>query len=261
MKRLHKLFITVIATLGMLGVMTFGLPTQPQNVTPIVHADVNSSVDTSQEFQNNLKNAIGNLPFQYVNGIYELNNNQTNLNADVNVKAYVQNTIDNQQRLSTANAMLDRTIRQYQNRRDTTLPDANWKPLGWHQVATNDHYGHAVDKGHLIAYALAGNFKGWDASVSNPQNVVTQTAHSNQSNQKINRGQNYYESLVRKAVDQNKRVRYRVTPLYRNDTDLVPFTMHLEAKSQDGTLEFNVAIPNTQASYTMDYATGEITLN
>ena len=54
MKRLHKLFITVIATLGMLGVMTFGLPTQPQNVTPIVHADVNSSVDTSQEFQNNL---------------------------------------------------------------------------------------------------------------------------------------------------------------------------------------------------------------
>ncbi|MBW1570721.1 DNA/RNA non-specific endonuclease, partial [Streptococcus sp. SPC0] len=30
---------------------------------------------------------------------------------------------------------------------------------------------------------------------------------------------------------------------------------------QDGTLEFNVAIPNTQASYTMDYATGEITLN
>ncbi len=55
MKRLHKLFITVIATLGMLGVMTFGLPTQPQNVTPIVHADVNSSVDTSQEFQNNLK--------------------------------------------------------------------------------------------------------------------------------------------------------------------------------------------------------------
>lgn len=167
MKRLHKLFITVIATLGMLGVMTFGLPTQPQNVTPIVHADVNSSVDTSQEFQNNLKNAIGNLPFQYVNGIYELNNNQTNLNADVNVKAYVQNTIDNQQRLSTANAMLDKTIRQYQNRRDTTLPDANWKP----------------------------------------------------------------------------------------------FAMHLEAKSQDGTLEFNVAIPNTQASYTMDYATGEITLN
>lgn len=33
MKRLHKLFITVIATLGMLGVMTFGLPTQPQNGT------------------------------------------------------------------------------------------------------------------------------------------------------------------------------------------------------------------------------------
>lgn len=159
MKRLHKLFITVIATLGMLGVMTFGLPTQPQNVTPIVHADVNSSVDTSQEFQNNLKNAIGNLPFQYVNGIYELNNNQTNLNADVNVKAYVQNTIDNQQRLSTANAMLDRTIRQYQNRRDTTLPDANWKPLGWHQVATNDHYGHAVDKGAFNCLCFSWKFQ------------------------------------------------------------------------------------------------------
>lgn len=193
-------------------------------------------------------------------GSFVVNNNKTNLDSSVNSKAYAQNAkLDKLNRATQGNAMLDKTIRQYKNREDTGNGGTGWTPVGWHQLTKlKNGKSWAIDRGHLLAYALIGNAKGFDSSTDNPLNISVQTAWANESASKTAQGQNYFEGQVRKAVDQNKRVRYRVTNVYDGD-NLIPSGAHIEAKSSDGSLEFNVFVPNVQTNIIMDYKTGNIT--
>lgn len=191
-------------------------------------------------------------------GAYVINNNQPTIHAKTGTQQYASNTVDNKHRPQVANAFLTKSARQYQNRNQTGNGRGQFVPLGWHQL-TNlpGQYHYAYNRGHLLGYALVGNVKGFNVSESNQQNIVTQTSWANQADSSTNTGQNYYEGIVRKALDQNKKVRYQVKPLYSGN-ELVPRAIQLQALSTDHTVMFNVLVPNVQGNCTISYDTGNV---
>lgn len=203
------------------------------------------------------KSVASQLPSAKFNGhgAYILNNNKPTIKVTTKVP-YAINTVDSLNRPVAGNALLNKTTRQYANRTTTDNGASSWVPQGYHQLfLSSGKYTHAYDRGHLLGYALVGGIKSFDASEHNTKNIAAQTMWANEADSSTSTGQNYYEGIVRKALDNGKTVRYQVTDVY-NGNNLVPSGAHIQAKSSDGSVSFNVFVPNVQPGITINYATG-----
>lgn len=187
-----------------------------------------------------------------------INNNRATLNpSDWRTNHVIYQNLDGLNRTSAANigylenrnlASGSLRVRQYVN------------PTAWHQKMVDR--SPIINRGHLIAYSFskginsAGKYDPRDQSgdQNNPKNLFTQTAFSNQ------RVQTIFESKVRNALYNHKRVIFYARPIFRGQ-ELMARGVHLQAISTDKQLNFNVYLFNVQPKVSFDYRTGRSTIN
>lgn len=126
------------------------------------------------------------------------------------------------------------------------------KPSGWHTIKYDCVDGkYLYNRCHLIGYQLT-------AENANTKNLITGTRYLNVD------GMLPFENMVADYIKEtNNHVLYRVTPVFEED-NLVANGVQIEAKSVEDNGEgilFNVYCYNVQPGITIDYTTGDSSLN
>lgn len=130
---------------------------------------------------------------------------------------------------------------------------SNIEPSGWHNVKYHDSIdgNYLYNRCHLIGYQLSGEN-------ANEKNLITGTRYLNIQ------GMLPFENLVADYIEETaNHVLYRVTPVFE-DNNLVASGVLMEAKSVEDEGEgvlFCVYVYNVQPDITIDYATGESSVN
>ncbi|MBE6810765.1 MAG: hypothetical protein E7521_06885 [Ruminococcaceae bacterium] len=126
------------------------------------------------------------------------------------------------------------------------------KPTGWHTVKYDNVDGkYLYNRCHLLGYQLTGEN-------ANKKNLITGTRYLNIE------GMLPFENLIAEYVEEtDNHVLYRVTPIFEGD-NLLATGVQMEGYSVEDNGEaicFNVFAYNAQPGITIDYATGESSLN
>ena len=135
--------------------------------------------------------------------------------------------LDELNRVTTMNAMI--TPEMYQTGTDA---DSSILPTGWSKSNQNDSNPKQLNRGHLLADVLGGSGEDW-------RNLVTLYRNANYPAM-------YFASefVVSEAIQSGTTVRYRVTPLFKDD-ELICEGLHIMAKSVgDDSVDLNVYVFN-----------------
>ena len=152
--------------------------------------------------------------------------------------------LDEYGRCTQASACLSRETMPIDDRADIS----EIRPTGWHSIAIDSiEGGYLYNRCHLIGYQLSGEN-------ANEKNLITGTRYMNVE------GMQPFENKVADYIKETgKRVRYRVTPVFRKD-ELLARGVYIEAYSVDDAGEgicFCVFVYNVQPGVKINYKTGE----
>ena len=147
--------------------------------------------------------------------------------------------LDSLNRATVANALLNQSLMPTEKRGDISKV----KPTGWKNKEIKG--GYLYNRSHLIGFALSGENDNW-------KNLITGTRQLN-SPEMLRHEMDVKEYLER---DKDNYVRYRITPIFKDD-ELLARGVHLMAQSvNDDTIRFNVYIFNIQDNVELNYADG-----
>ncbi|MDN6663741.1 MAG: DNA/RNA non-specific endonuclease [Tetragenococcus koreensis] len=147
--------------------------------------------------------------------------------------------LDSMNRVGPANAMLHKKMMPKEERGDISQV----YPSGWKQKKITGGQW-LYNRSHLIGFQLTGEDDNW-------KNLFTGTQQMNQGPMR-----EYEEQVAAYLKETNHHVRYRITPLFK-DNDLVPRGVEMEAQSiEDDQLRFNIYLYNIQDGYQINYETG-----
>ena len=117
-----------------------------------------------------------------------------------------------------------------------------------------DYRGYMFNRSHLVADSLGGD--------PLRENLITGTRCQNVGNNDNSGGMAYTEEMAREYLDSNPNgsIYYAATPVYDGD-EMVPRSVYVDIKSDDGSIDEHVEVYNVAMGYTVNYATGEFSEN
>lgn len=179
-----------------------------------------------------------------------INDNQPDFNdSDLVTKSYeYYSSLDSLDRCGWVMACIGTDIMPTKERGEIGMV----KPTGWHTVKYDNVDGkYLYNRCHLIGYQLTGEN-------ANTKNLITGTRYLNIE------GMLPFENLIAEYVKKTQNhVIYRVTPIF-DGNNLLASGVQMEGYSVEDNGEgicFNVYAYNAQPGITIDYTTGESSLN
>lgn len=155
-------------------------------------------------------------------------------------------------------ANLTNTNFQYGQREREPIDDI--RPSGWLKnkevtlrfIDGTTYHGWFYNRSHLLAHSLGGDDKNY--------NLITGTRPQNVGKNNGEGGMQYTERKAYIYLENNKngRVYYSAVPNYI-ENELVPRTVTINIKSNDGLIDQCVIVYNVAPGYAIDYATGNFT--
>lgn len=132
------------------------------------------------------------------------------------------------------------------------------KPSGWmknkevtlHFLDGTTYHGWFYNRSHLLAHSLGGDDKDY--------NMITGTRPQNVGKNNGGGGMQYTEMQAYQYLEKHRdgQIYYSAVPNYTGG-ELVPRTVTVNIRSNDGSIDQRVTVYNVAPGYAIDYATGE----